>query len=434
MPSPLFGDAPAHWRQDRRQFLAMLGAAAVLPGLHAGGPAFAFRRATPDYPATKAVLDRYVAERKVPNAVAAIGRAGAAPSFLQAGTITLDGSVPAGPDTLYRVYSMTKPVTGIAAMMLVEDGKLKLDQPLADIFPEFGRMNVLTDAANSLDARPATNPILIRHLLTHTAGLSYDIMGDQPLMRLYREEGIMPHQGLSDEPPKPRPANLTAFARKVASVPLLFEPGTTFFYSIGLDIAGAVIERVSGQSFETFLERRLFDPLGMRDSFFTVPQDKIGRLGPVYVDTPQGIQPKDAPPDSVYARAPAFAYGGAGLVSSPRDFDRFLAMLLGEGILDGVRVMKTETARQAMSNLLPAGVPLPEDFGGGGFGAGGRVSLADEASGQGAGTYGWGGAAGTIAWVDRKHSIRASGYIQKFPPGQDAFGNDLVPAIYRDLG
>ncbi len=435
MSIPFHIGHPGAWQLDRRQFLAMLalgGAATVVPA----STARAFQAnasAGGKYSTTEALLQRYVAEGKLANAVAAIGRAGAAPVFLAWGPITLGGSTPADADSLYRVYSMTKPITGIAAMLLVEDGKLRLDQPLADIFPDYARMNVLTDPTKSLDTRPAKNPILIRHLLTHTSGLTYDIMGDFPLPRLYRDEGIVPHQALA-EPPHPRPANLIAFAEKVATLPLLQEPGTAFSYSISLDVMGAVIERVSGQPFDLFLARRLFDPLGMKDTFFTVPPDKLGGLGPIYLGTPRGLIPLDSPPDSAYARPPVFPYGGAGLVSSPRDYDRFLAMLLGEGAIDGARVMKSETARLAMSNLLPDGVLLPADFdGGGGFGAGGRVSLADVPGGPGAGTYGWAGAAGTIAWVDRKRGVRGSGFIQKFPPGQDPFGADLVAAVYRDL-
>jgi CubicO group peptidase (beta-lactamase class C family) len=410
---------------SRRQFLAALAAAAALPTIgHA-------RTASAAHPAVRALIDRYVGEKKVAGMVVAIGTRTGPPQFLAGGTLAFTSTAQAGPDTLFRIYSMTKPITACAVMMLVEDGKLGLDQPVSEVFPAYARMNVLTDPANSLATRPATRPILIRHLLTHSAGLSYTITGTGPIHKLYAEKGIVPAQtSLQDEATMHRPAKLIAFAEAVASLPLLVEPGTAWNYSISLDVAGAVVEKVSGEPFDRFLQRRILTPLGMKDSGFMVPAAKIGRLATNYTITPQGLVPLDPPPRSIYAAMPAFPYGGAGLVSSARDYARFMAMLLGEGQIGNSRLMKTETARLMMSCLLEPGVMAMGDSG---YGAGGRVVLAAKPAGEAAGTYGWSGAAGTTAFVDRTNGVYAVLMTQFMPSQSYPLNADFGAAFYRDL-
>jgi CubicO group peptidase (beta-lactamase class C family) len=409
---------------DRRHLLAGLAASVALPTI-----GFA-RTAGTSHAAVKAMADRYVAERKVANVVVAVGGRSGAPDFVSAGRLALGSGAAAGADSLYRIYSMTKPVTGCAIMLLGEEGKLRLDQPLSDIFPGFAQMNVLTDPANSLATRPATKPILIRHLLTHTAGLTYSIIGDGPLQKLYVEKGIVPAQtSIAAEAGEHRPPNLIAFAEAVAPVPLLVEPGSAWNYSIALDVAGAVVERVSGMPFDTFLERRIFVPLAMADTGFTVPAAKIGRMTSNYSLTPKGLEPLDVPPATIYARPPAFPYGGAGLVSSARDYARFMQMLLNEGQLGRARILKPETARLMMSNLLEPGVKFGADSG---YGAGGRSTLVAVPGGEGAGTYGWSGAAGTHAFVDRWNGLYVVMTTQFMGSPNNPMVGDLTVAVYKD--
>ncbi len=395
----------------------------------------------PSAAAIDTLAKTYVAQNRAPGIVLAVGARGAPAHFAYAGRIddAANGETTT-PDSLWRVYSMTKPITAMAAMMLVEDGKLKLDQPIHELIPAFRDMKVLTDPENSLASRPAARPITVRHLMTHTAGLGYSIVTTGPLKAEYERLGIVPgaiEPKTEAQAVTVRPKSLEEFANRLATLPLIADPGTKWSYSIGLDLLPRVIEVASGMSFERFLQTRMFDPLGMTSTYWMVPQSEVGRLGPNYFWAGDNRVPLDpAGAASVYARAPSFPYGGAGLVMSARDYDRFLAMLLNGGELDGKRVMKAETVRLAMSNLLPQGVTFEGIPGtgaqsaAGGYGAGGFVTLADVPGGPGAGTYGWGGAAGTIAWVDPKNGVRASAYVNYFPAEKWPLRTDLMKAVY----
>ncbi|MGK6318907.1 serine hydrolase domain-containing protein [Sphingomonas sp. DT-204] len=396
------------------------------------------------YPALKALADRYVAEDKTNGIVVAVGEGSAPPTFLVAGTIAAEpGAEPAGPDSLWRVYSMTKPITAMAAMMLIEDGRMTLDQPISDFIPAFKDMKVLTDPANSLATRPAARPITIRHLLTHTAGLGYTIVTKGPLLEEYNRLGIVPAEvNVSTENGlrKVRPATLQAFANRVAGLPLIADPGTEWSYSIALDVMGAVIEKASGMTFDAFLQKRIFGPLKMRSTFWQVPAADVGRLASNYAWVGDNRVPIDPAATSVYLQKPSFPYGGAGLAMSARDYDRFLQMLLNGGEVDGVRVMKPETVRLAMSNLLPPGVTFEgvgDNTGGDanpeqGYGAGGSVYLRDVPGGASKGTYGWGGAAGTVAWVDPVRKLRGTVMVNYFPSNKWPLRTDVVKALYAD--
>jgi CubicO group peptidase (beta-lactamase class C family) len=302
-------------------------------------------------------------------------------------------------------------------------------------------MRVLTDPANSLASRPAARPITVRHLLTHTAGLGYSIVTKGPLLKEYERLGILPgaaNAQIEAQARTVRPKSLGEFADRVATLPLIADPGTQWSYSIGLDLLGAVIEKASGQPFERFLQVRIFDPLKMRSTYFTVPQAEVGRFATNYLFLGDTRVPADPAATSVYLQPPSFPYGGAGLVSSARDYDRFLHMLQNGGTLDGARVMKPETARLAMSNLLPAGVTF-RGIGGGagqpaqGYGAGGSVYLADVPNGPSKGTYGWGGAAGTIAFVDPVKRLRGTVMVNYFPDTKWPLRQEASAALARDL-
>lgn len=384
------------------------------------------------------MFDAYVADKRLPGAVAAIGRGTDDASFLFAGTIARDDPRTMDADSLFRIYSMTKPVTGMATMLLIEDGKLKLDQNIADILPAFANPRVLTDPANSLDARPATAPITIRNLLTHTAGLGYNIVTKGPLRDEYNRLGLTPGQvsrkPLPGFPPVVTAPSLTEFADRLATLPLVADPGKKWSYSISLDLLGRVIEVVSGMPFDQFLKTRLFDPLGMNSTHFQVPTAEVERFTTNYGVSPFGKFPIDTGKDSIYLDKPPFPFGGAGLVSTARDYDRFLLMLAGYGSVGRTRIMTTQTAKLGMSNLLPPGTNTKGSLiEGQGFGAGGRVSIATDTRGSGLGTYGWGGAAATIAWVDPTRGIRASGYAQFMPDNALPFREDFGKAVYASL-
>jgi CubicO group peptidase (beta-lactamase class C family) len=392
---------------------------------------------------TTALAKRYVADGTVPGIVVTYAKGDAPLTVVAEGRLANEATAPAvDADSLWRVYSMTKPFTGIAAMILVEEGKLKLDQPISDFIPAFKNMKVLVDPARDLTSRPATHSITVRNLLTHTAGLGYVLPGHTgPLIDEYSRLGINPaavNVAFEASARPARPATLEEFANRVATLPLIAEPGSKWSYSIGLDVLGRVIEVASGMPFDTFVNTRIFQPLRMQSSYWTVPADKVGLFATNYAMIGTNRIPIDPAATSVWLKPPSFPYGGAGLVMSARDYDRFLHMLVNGGELDGARILKPETVALAMSNLLPAGVDksildeMTKDTGVPmGFGAGGSVYLADRPFGPGKGTYGWGGAAGTIAWADPVHKVRAVGMINLF--GEVPLKRDVGRAIYADL-
>lgn len=341
-------------------------------------------------------------------------------------------------DTIYRIYSMTKPVTGMAAMILIGEGKMQLDQPIADFLPEFKEMTVLVDPAKSLDAVPAKNAITVRHLLTHTAGLGYTIITKGPLLQAYLENGLAPGAVTKmDIPGVPKPAptpDFKTFSERLAKLPLIAEPGTKWSYSLGLDLLGRVIEVVSGMEFGAFLQSRIFDPLKMNSTYFQVPKSEIHRFTTNYGILFGTSIPIDPAGDSVYLDKPIFPSGGGGLASTARDYDRFLHMLMNFGELDGQRIMAPVTAKLGMSNLLPAGVDVSGTWvDKAGYGAGGRSGL-----GQQAGSFGWGGAAGTNAFVHTRLKLRATGMTQYMPsdllPFQRQFPEWVMADIMAQIG
>jgi len=413
--------------------MALGGAAAFLPG-----SALAFRAdGATLYPATDAFIKGFVERRQLAGTLACIGKGQEAPVSFGAGAQAMDSAKPVSPDTLWRLYSMTKPVTAMVAMLLIEEGRMGLDQPVADVLPAFAKMTVQDTPDGSITAvHPAKAPITMRQLLTHTAGLGYNIIQSGPLRDAYNKAGLvggqvsrLPIPGMPPITPAP---GLAAFADRLAELPLVYEPGTRWSYSVGLDLMGRVIEVVSGQAFDAFLKARLFDPLGMTSTFFQVPASEAGRLSTNYFPMGGVLLPIDPGTSSIYLDKPPMPYGGGGLVSSARDYDRFLAMLLGEGATGGVRIMKPETARLAMSNLLTEGVATRGSMiDGQGFGAGGRVSLAGSPTGEG--VYGWGGAAGTIGFVDRARGYRVGGYTQYMPADVLPFQAKFGEAFYKDV-
>ncbi|MBA3897203.1 MAG: beta-lactamase family protein [Sphingomonadaceae bacterium] len=423
-------------RLDRRQFVGAglgLGALSLLPA-----PVFA-RIVASDWSKVQAALDAYVADDRLPGAAAAVGYGTDPATFLAAGKLARDNPRKIDADSLFRVYSMTKPITGMAAMMLIEDGKIGLDQNIADFIPGFAHPRVLVDPTKDLTSRPAARPITVRNLLTHTAGLGYAVIVTKgPLLGEYIRLGINPgtisRKPIPGFPPISTAPSLEVFADRLATLPLIADPGTKWSYSVALDLMGRVIEIASGMPFDAFLQKRMFDPLGMRSTFFRVPASETARLTTNYGVSPKGQAPIDPGASSVFSDAPAFPFGGAGLVMSPRDYDRFLLMLAGHGAIGRTRVMKEATARLGMSNLLPPGIDTAGTFAAGqGFGAGGRVKVRPDATPSGIGTYGWGGAAATIAWVDPTKRVRACGFAQYMPDTAIPFTLDFAKSVYASL-
>ncbi|MGH6786927.1 MAG: serine hydrolase domain-containing protein [Novosphingobium sp.] len=422
---------------SRRSILR--GAGALGAGLALSGVplarAFAAEAALDEqWPKVTALLDSYVGSAKLSGAVAALGWGQGDPGYIARGKLAFDSAAIAGPDTLYRVYSMTKPVTGMAAMILIDEGKLGLDQPLADILPKFAKMQVqVTPDGSITELRPAKAPITIRNLLTHTAGLGYSIVQKGPLKAALENAGLVPGQvGRTPIPGVSRGwtvKSLARFADGLAEMPLVYEPGTQWSYSVALDLMGRVIEVASGKPFDAFLHERIFEPCGMSSTWFQVPASETARLSTNYGVMGGLLLPIDPGASSIYSDAPAFPMGGAGLVSSPRDYDRFLTMLLGLGAIGGKRVMSEAAVRLGTSNLLPEGAATAGTYvAGAGFGAGGRVGL-----GVDAGTYGWGGAAGTVAFINSRVGARASFYTQYMPSEAYPLHQAFPAAVVADL-
>lgn len=421
---------------NRRHFFT---GAAVAGGMIAvpGWAKKTMRGVSPSWAAVQTMLDATIAKKYVPGVGAALARGTDQADFLVRGNLAFDNPLPITPDTLWRCYSMTKPITGMAIMMLIEDGKLTLDQNLADIIPAFANPRVLTDPAKSLDSRAARAPITIRTLLTHTAGLGYAIVTTGPLLDAYIKLGITPgsvsRRPLPGQPISNTAPSLEEFAARLATLPLIADPGVKWSYSISIDLLGRVVEVVSGMPFDTFLQKRIFTPLGMTSTYFQVPASETKRLTTNHFALPTGPFPIDPGNDSIFSDKPAFPFGGAGLVSSMRDYDRFLAMLMGEGALGRTRIMKRETAILGMSNLVHPDTVMESFVKGQGFGAGGRVTIAPSARGEGIGTFGWGGAASTVAWVDRSKNIRASGWSQIMTRGDQPFTTEFGKTVYSTL-
>jgi CubicO group peptidase (beta-lactamase class C family) len=297
-------------------------------------------------------------------------------------------------------------------------------------------LRVAIDIQKSMESRPAVKTMTMRHLLTHTSGLSYwtPLSGVGALPTAYRERGITPGNygaGLNRPGYGPQAKNLVEMVERVAELPLAYEPGTALNYSIGLDVMGLVIERVTSKGFDVFLRERLFEPLDMSSTGFQVAPKNAARLTTNYNVTPDGLKPTDTGAASVWLRPPTLLAGGAGLVSTARDFARFGAMLLGDGVLGRIRAMKPETARLARSNLLPAGVVYSS---GGGFGAGARVVVpgGDRRFGP-VGSFGWGGAAGTLWWIDPARRGNMVFMAQFMPSDTYPIRDEIAAAIEADL-
>ncbi|MBT2133248.1 beta-lactamase family protein [Croceibacterium sp. LX-88] len=417
----------------RRQCLggaAMLGAGALLPGI----PAFA--QAPAAWPNVTRLISSYVDSRKVANMVVTLGFGQEDPMVIAAGVDSFTGPRQSDGRSIYRIYSMTKPITGMAAISLIDEGKLGLDQPLYEILPKYRNMQVqkVYDGPITPDnLEPAIRPITIRQMLTHTAGIGYGIVQQGPIATAFRENGIVPGmvtrlQALPIFRGTPV-QGLDVFADRLAEMPLVYQPGTRWSYSMALDLMGRVIEVVSGQPFDRFLQERFFDPLTMADTGFQVPRENADRMTTSYFLLNGTLLPIDLGANSIYFDKPPFPFGGAGLASTPLDYDKFLKMLVGYGETGGLRVISEQAVRLGTSNILPNTILPEDDFTKTwDFGAGARVGRGDEA-----GVYGWAGAAGTIGFVHLPLGLRAGLFTQYMPQMEYPLLEEFPAAIRADL-
>jgi CubicO group peptidase (beta-lactamase class C family) len=299
---------------DRRALLAGLTALTA--------PSMVFAKGGANYAAIHAFLDDYVGSGKLASCVVAITKPGVEPVYISKGTLATDTPIKAGPDSIFRVYSMSKPITGATFMTLVEKGKLSLNQPISDILPEFKDQRVMVD--NKLEnTRPVKSPILMRHLVTHTSGLSYGI-NRGVLAEAYNAYGLgaggrAVAAGLVRPTDKWPPArDLETFGRRLATMPLDFDPGTKWQYSVGLDLMGLIIQRASGMGFYDYMKQVILDPLGMHDTDFVVPASKQNRLTSVYTGESGKLVVNDDRNSSPFSRDRDLPSGGGGLLQRRR--------------------------------------------------------------------------------------------------------------------
>ena len=339
-----------------------------------------------------AEVERFVREGKHAGAITLIARNGKIVDWRTYGKRDLEAGLPMEKDTICRIYSMSKILTSVAALILLEEARFKLDDPIGDYLPELARMKVLTGgtAERSLLA-DARNPITIKHLFTHTSGLTYDF-GDSPVEKLNHDAKL------------PEATSLPDFVGRVSRLPLAHEPGERYTYGVSTDILGALVEKVSGQPLGQFLEERLLRPLGMKDTGFSVPEAKRARLAKIYETGKDGkLQPAKPIFGIEPAAGPKLESGGAGLFSTTADYARFMQMLLNGGQLDGVRILSRKTVELMMANHLNHMARATHDSREAeGFGLGGavRIDLARRGALGSVGQFGWSGAATTYASLD----------------------------------
>lgn len=349
-------------------------------------------------------FQHYLDDKKLAGLSIAIARGSEEVFRTSMGVKDWDMQDPIKDDTIFRIYSMTKPITSVGLMMLHERGAFRLSDPLADYLPEFSDMTIyLKGDTEALQTVPATKPILIRDLLTQTSGLTYDFMYQHPVDRLYRDKGI--------DAFRTRDMYLGDFTERLAQMPLLFEPGSRWNYSFATDVVGRLIEVLSGQPLDEYLDQHIFTPLGMTDTSFAVPEDKVSRFSSCYEIREGKVVKQDEPEGSVFVGHRTFLSGGGGLVSTVDDYLKFARMLLNGGELSGHRLLSPTTVDLMTINHLPDNKTI-EQMGdslfsevttqGSGFGLGFSV-VQDQAltmSAVSAGSFAWGGAASTYFWVD----------------------------------
>lgn len=380
------------------------------------------------------LLGRYVDDGKLPGWSIAIGRRGQVVHVGRGGRRDVEAGRPVELDTVFRIYSMTKPITSVAAMMLFERGAFELTDPIARYLPEFADMRVW-DGGSDLKPKtvPAVEPIRIWHLLTHTAGLTYGFHRAHPVDAMYRAAGY--------EWSAPTTVDLAGAVRDFARLPLLFQPGQEWNYSVATDVLGRLVEVVAGRPLDTFFAEHIFGPLAMPDTSFAVTDSD--RLAALYTPSPSGgLVRNDALGDGVLR--PSWQSGGGGLASTLADYHRFTQLLRGRGRYGDVRLLGDRTMRYMTSNHLPGGADLATfgrplyaeaPFDGVGFGLGFSVLLDPAATHTlgSVGEFAWGGAASTAFWVDPAEDITVVFMTQLLPSSTYPIRPQLRQLVYSAL-
>jgi CubicO group peptidase (beta-lactamase class C family) len=383
-------------------------------------------------------LRRYVDEGRLAGWQVHVQRRGQTVHSSVYGSRDLEAGLPVEQDTLWRIYSMTKPVTSVVAMQLYEEGRIRLNDEVSRYLPEFADMRVLVGGnAEQPKTVPATEPIRVWHLLTHTAGLTYAFTKSSVLDQMY---GLHRADQLVDWS-----ADLAEMCRRWGSLPLLFEPGTGWNYSVATDVLGRLVEVVTGQRLDEAFAERVFSPLGMKETRWWVDADDAGRLAALYAPHPATGQAVRY--DDLGAHAftePTMLSGGGGLISTAADYARFTAMLVGGGELDGERLLGPRTLAYMTRNHLPSGGTLATlgrgmfaetAYDGVGFGLGFGVSVDPVATKVTTtpGEFTWGGLASTAFWVDPAEQLTAHFYTQLVPSATYPIRTELRQLVYAAL-
>ncbi|MEO0449788.1 MAG: serine hydrolase domain-containing protein [Pseudomonadota bacterium] len=388
--------------------------------------------------ALEQAMGDYVAEGRVYGIHTRLAHKGEVISDFYTGVRGLETQAPIEDDTIYRIYSMTKPVTGVAMMMLWEEGLFQLDDPVSKHVPEFADLKVLggvNEDGSAILVDLERQPTM-RELMSHTSGFAYGLGGTDPANTAFRDLKVL-------EAP-----DLQTMIDRTATIPLISQPGEHWFYSVGMDIQGHIIEKLSGQSFGDFLSTRLFEPLGMTDTGFYVPDEDYDRFSEVYGFDPEtgALVPIPFPSVMFKKETIAFESGGGGLVATMDDYARFSQMLVNRGTLDGVQILKPETIDVIRENVLPEGAQISDGglnlgrtYPGMGmgltFGTIEDAELADVSTPSG--SYFWGGAASTWFWIDPVNDLYFIGMVQIFDsnnPGEPLeFRETSAAAVYEAL-
>ncbi len=383
-------------------------------------------------------FERYVDDGRLTSYHLAVTRHGEVAHNSSYGYRDREAQIPVSPDTIWRIFSMTKPIVSVAAMMLWEEGLFELKDPVSNFIPEFADQKVWrAGSVTNPVLEPLMEPMRIWHLMTHTSGLTYNFMFAHPVDELYRRGGFEMMKANTD--------NLATICTRLASLPLVFQPGSEWNYSMSIDVLGRIVEVISGQTLDEFLRDRLFGPLGMVDTGFSVPADDAERLAALYIANPSGGLPiRLADADRAALSPPAAFLGGGGLVSTMSDYLRFADMLRRRGELNGARLLSPRTVAYMTKNHLPGGVDLTAfgrplfsetPFDGVGFGLLGSVTIDPVAAklANSPGSFGWGGAASTFFWVDPVEDITCAFMTQLVPSSTHPIRSQLQQLVTQAL-
>lgn len=370
----------------------------------------------------RACWQSYVDRHELPGAVTLIARYGKVAFFEKFGVANIETNTPMQLDSLFGIYSMTKPVTAAAIMMLLEQGFIHLEDPVSYYIPVFKNAKVL--GANFLQR---TRPVTIYNLLTHTGGLSYGFTWE-PIDLIYKKSIF------GDLATNPN-MTLEILIDRIAHLPLACQPGTRYRYSLSFDVLGYIVQVISGLPFDVFLKRHIFEPLGMVDTDFWVPPEKVNRLARIYEADSQGkLKPYSGFMYLPYDRPPKCPLGGGGLVSTASDYFRFAQMLLNYGELDGVRLLSRKAVELMTANHLPENDhPLGYEIHGLGFGLTTQLQLDRMKTLGTIGSFGGSGGASTAFWIDPQYKLVAVTMIQYMGSSFAKLGQDFRNLIYQTL-